>query len=97
MRFMESTDLNQKGKPVINITDKQRTISGVTGGLLLAMGIFGFGKSSFRRALRMSAGSLLIMRAVTGYCPFTALQNEKNLNGHEENLNEYEEKIPLTV
>ena len=49
-------------------------ISGITGGLLLTMGILGFGKSSFRRAVRMTAGSWLIMRGLTGYCPVTALK-----------------------
>ncbi len=49
-------------------------ISGITGGLLLTMGILGFGKSSFRRAVRMTAGSWMIMRALTGYCPLTALK-----------------------
>jgi uncharacterized membrane protein len=74
---MISTDSDQRIKPVINITEKERLISGISGGLLLALGIFGFGKSSFRRAIRMTAGSLLIMRGVTGYCPVTAVQNEK--------------------
>jgi uncharacterized membrane protein len=74
---MMSTDSERKIKPVINITEKERLISGISGGLLLALGIFGFGKSSFRRAIRMTAGSLLIMRGVTGYCPVTAIQDEK--------------------
>jgi uncharacterized membrane protein len=73
---MISTDSDRSMKPVINITEKERLISGISGGLLLALGIFGFGKSSFRRAIRMTAGSLLIMRGVTGYCPVTAIQNE---------------------
>jgi uncharacterized membrane protein len=74
---MISTNSDQRIKPVINITEKERLISGISGGLLLALGIFGFGKSSFRRAIRMTAGSLLIMRGVTGYCPVSAVQNEK--------------------
>jgi hypothetical protein len=72
---MKYTDLNKVVSPVINISEKQRLISAVTGGLFLAMGIFGFGKSSFRRSVRMTAGTLLIMRGLTGYCPMTALQN----------------------
>ena len=63
---------NQNGYPV-NITEKQRTISGVAGGIILMLGILGFGKSSFRRALRMTVGSLLILRGATGYCPVTDL------------------------
>jgi uncharacterized membrane protein len=69
-----STDLNGNQKPVVNISEKERMISGISGGLLLTMGILGLGKSSFRRAIRMSAGSWLIMRALTGYCPITALK-----------------------
>jgi uncharacterized membrane protein len=80
-----STEINEKIKPVINITDKQRTISGITGGLLLTLGIFGFGKSSFRRAIRMTIGSLLIMRGVTGYCPVTAMQNARDDHENKEN------------
>ena len=71
---MKYTDLNKVVSPVVNITEKQRLISAVTGGLLLAMGVFGFGKSSFRRSIRMTTGTLLIMRGLTGYCPMTALQ-----------------------
>jgi uncharacterized membrane protein len=72
---MKYTDLNNVVSPVVNISEKQRLISAVTGGLLLAMGVFGFGKSSFRRSVRMTAGTLLILRGLTGYCPMTALQN----------------------
>ena len=72
---MKYTDLNNVVSPVVNLSEKQRLISAVTGGLLLAMGVFGFGKSSFRRSVRMTAGTLLILRGLTGYCPMTALQN----------------------
>jgi hypothetical protein len=72
---MKYTDLNKMVSPVVNISEKQRLISVVTGGLSLAMGVFGFGKSSFRRSIRMTAGTLLIIRGVTGYCPVTALKN----------------------
>ena len=82
---MKYTDLNKVVSPVVNVSEKQRLISAVTGGLLLAMGAFGFGKSSFRRAVRMTAGSLLIMRGLTGYCPVTALQNAAEENPVEEN------------
>lgn len=81
---MKYTDLNNVVSPVVNISEKQRLISAVTGGLLLAMGIFGFGKSSFRRSVRMTAGTLLIMRGLTGYCPVTALQNTDEENPVEE-------------
>lgn len=81
---MKYTDLNIVVSPVVNITEKQRLISAVTGGLLLAMGVFGFGKSSFRRSVRMTAGTLLIMRGLTGYCPVTALQNDADENPVEE-------------
>jgi len=81
---MKYTDLNKVVSPVVNITEKQRLISAVTGGLLLAMGVFGFGKSSFRRSVRMTAGTLLIMRGLTGYCPVTALQNAAEENPVEE-------------
>ena len=72
---MKYTDLNRVVSPDVNISENQRLISAVTGGLLLAMGVFGFGKSSFRRSLRMTAGTLLILRGLTGYCPATALKN----------------------
>ena len=72
---MKYTDLNNVVSPIVNMSEKRRLVSAVTGGLLLAMGIFGFGKSSFRRSIRMTAGTLLIMRGLTGYCPMTALQN----------------------
>ena len=86
---MKYTDLNNVVSPIVNMSDKQRLVSGITGGLILAMGVFGFGKSSFRRAIRMTAGSLLIMRGLTGYCPMTALQN----NAEESPA----EKIPGTL
>ena len=75
---MKYTDLNKIVCPVVNISEKERLISAVSGGLLLAMGAFGFSKSSFRRSIRMTAGSLLIIRGVTGYCPVTALKNAPN-------------------
>jgi sulfite exporter TauE/SafE len=73
--MMKYTDLNRMVSPVVNITENERLISAVTGGLILAMGVFGFGKSTFRRSLRMTAGTLLIMRGLTGYCPARALKN----------------------
>jgi uncharacterized membrane protein len=82
---MKYTDLNKVVSPIVNVSEKQRLISAVTGGLLLAMGIFGFGKSSFRRSVRMTAGTLLIMRGLTGYCPLTALKNTEDENPVEEN------------
>ena len=72
---MKYTDLNKIVYPVVNMNEQQRLISAVSGGLILAMGVFGFGKSSFRRSLRMTAGTLLIIRGLTGYCPATALKN----------------------
>ena len=86
--FMIPTDLNQNAKPIINITENQRLISGISGGLLLAMGIFGFGKSSFRRALRMTAGSLLIFRGITGYCPVTAMRKDEIRQRNQEEVAE---------
>ena len=82
---MKYTDLNKVVSPVVNISEKQRLISAVTGGLLLAMGVFGFGKSSFRRSVRMTAGTLLIMRGLTGYCPAKALQDSAEENRGEIN------------
>jgi uncharacterized membrane protein len=82
---MKYTDLNKMVFPVVNISEKQRLISAVSGGLLLAMGVFGFGKSSFRRSLRMTAGTLLIIRGVTGYCPATALKEASVEPVQEEN------------
>ena len=82
---MKYTDLNKVVSPVVNISEKQRLISAVTGGLLLAMGVFGFGKSSFRRSVRMTAGTLLIMRGLTGYCPAKALQDASEENTGEKN------------
>ncbi|HEY2348953.1 MAG TPA: YgaP-like transmembrane domain [Puia sp.] len=82
---MKYTDLNKVVSPVVNISEKQRLISAVTGGLLLAMGVFGFGKSSFRRSVRMTAGTLLILRGLTGYCPVQALQNTPEENTAEKN------------
>jgi uncharacterized membrane protein len=81
---MKYTDLNKMVSPVVNISEKQRLVSVVTGGLLLAMGVFGFGKSSFRRSLRMTAGTLLIIRGATGYCPATALKNASDEPVQEE-------------
>jgi uncharacterized membrane protein len=67
---------NIKGSeiPVVNLSEKERMISGISGGLLLTMGILGFGKSSLRRSVRMAVGSWLIFRGLTGYCPVTALK-----------------------
>jgi uncharacterized membrane protein len=69
------TEMNGNVTPVVNISEKSRMISGISGGLLLARGLLGFRKSSFRRAVRMAVGSWLIMRGLTGYCPLTALKN----------------------
>jgi uncharacterized membrane protein len=82
---MKYTDLNKMVSPYANISEKQRLISGIGGGLLLAMGVFDFSKSSFRRALRMTTGTLLIIRGVTGYCPVTALKNTQETPVEEEN------------
>jgi len=70
------TEMNGNVTPVVNISEKSRMISGISGGLLLARGILGFRKSSFRRAVRMAVGGWLIMRGLTGYCPITALKNQ---------------------
>jgi uncharacterized membrane protein len=67
-------DIRASETPVVNLSEKERMISGISGGLLLTMGILGFGKSSFRRAARMTVGSWLIMRGLTGYCSVTALK-----------------------
>ncbi len=56
----------------VNLTEKQRTVSAIAGGVLLALGVLDFSKSSFRRAVRMTLGSLMLMRSRTGYCPLTA-------------------------
>ena len=61
----------------VNLTDNQRTVSAVAGGLLLALGVLDFSKSSFRRAVRMTLGSLLLMRSQTGYCPVSAALKNK--------------------
>ena len=69
----------------VNLTEKQRTISGVAGGIILMLGILGFGKSSFRRALRMTVGALLILRGTTGYCPVTEyMENSEEIPPVEE-------------
>jgi len=78
-------DIGAGEKPVVNLSEKERMISGISGGLLLTMGILGFGKSSFRRAVRMTAGSWLIMRGLTGYCPVTALK-ETAVNASDQKM-----------
>jgi uncharacterized membrane protein len=60
--------------PVVNLSEKERMISGISGGLLLTIGVLGVGKSSLRRAVRMTVGSWLIFRGLTGYCSVTALK-----------------------
>jgi uncharacterized membrane protein len=80
------TELKRTEEPVVNISEEKRMISGISGGILLTLGALGLGKSPFRRALRMTFGSWLIMRALTGYCPLTALKNsieEKTESGTE--------------
>lgn len=57
----------------VNISENQRLCSGIAGGLLIAMAIFDFNKSSLRKAIRLTSGTLLLMRSVSGYCPVTAL------------------------
>jgi uncharacterized membrane protein len=84
MIIMKYTDLNKMVSPDVNISENQRLISGIAGGLLLAMGIFDFSKSSFRRSLRMTAGSLLIIRAVTGYCPVSSVKTTFEEPDYEE-------------
>lgn len=85
---MRYADLNNMVNPIVNISEKERLVSGIAGGLMLALGVFGFGKSSFRRAVRMTAGSLLIMRGLSGYCPMTAMRNaEMQPNVHEKTEN----------
>ena len=59
------------GLPV-NLTGKQRIISTVAGTALLALGIFDIHKSALRKAIRLSAGGILLMRGISGYCPATA-------------------------
>lgn len=61
----------------VNMTDNQRTVSAVAGGMLLALGVLDFSKSSFRRAVRMTLGSLLLIRSRTGYCPVSAVIKNK--------------------
>lgn len=68
-------ELQRMEEPVVNISEEKRMISGISGGLLLTLGVLGLGKSPFRRALRMTIGSWLIMRALTGYCHLTAIKN----------------------
>ena len=58
----------------VNLSEKQRLYSGLAGGLLVAMAIFDFNKSALRKAIRLTTGTLLLMRSVSGYCPVTALK-----------------------
>jgi uncharacterized membrane protein len=71
----------------VNISEKQRLCSVIAGGVLIAMGILDFNKSSLRKAIRLTSGALLLMRAVSGYCPATALKEsieKRNRSGEEE-------------
>ena len=61
------------GLPV-NITEKQRVISSILGSALIALGVLDFRKSGLRKAIRLTTGSLLLMRGVSGYCPATSLK-----------------------
>jgi uncharacterized membrane protein len=74
---MKYIDLNGIVSADVNISENERFISGITGGLLLAMGIFDFRKSSFRRIIRLTAGSIFIIRGISGYCPLTAIKHKK--------------------
>jgi uncharacterized membrane protein len=75
MAFQDDISLSNLKLPV-NISEKQRTFSAIAGGALLALGVLDFSKSSFRRAVRMTLGSLLLLRSKTGYCPMTAAMKE---------------------
>jgi uncharacterized membrane protein len=76
--MMKYTDLNEMVSPAVNISERERLISGITGSLFLATGIFDFKKSAFRRLIRITAGSFLILRGITGHCPVVGLKDKQD-------------------
>ncbi len=68
----------------VNLSEKQRIISTLAGSTLLALGVLDWSKSSLRRAVRMTLGSLLIMRGISGYCPAVARHLERQRKESDE-------------
>jgi uncharacterized membrane protein len=86
---MGMNDMSECAGLPVNISEKQRVISSVLGGALLALGILDFRKSALRKAIRLTVGSLLLMRGASGYCLATALKESlerKKMDALDEEL-----------
>jgi uncharacterized membrane protein len=81
---MSTQEIKKCNELPVNISEKQRLCSGIAGGVLIALAILDFNKSSLRKAIRLTAGTLLVMRSVSGYCPVTAWKNAPAGKKHDE-------------
>lgn len=56
----------------VNISDKERMISGGIGAALIVMGLFNIKQPSVKTFLELGTGALMLFRGATGYCPVSA-------------------------
>jgi uncharacterized membrane protein len=56
----------------VNISDKERMISGGIGAALIVMGLLNIKQPSVKTFLELGGGLFLLFRGTTGYCPVSA-------------------------
>jgi len=56
----------------VNISDKERMISGGIGAALIVMGLLNVKHPSVKTFLELGTGALMLFRGTTGYCPVSA-------------------------
>jgi uncharacterized membrane protein len=56
----------------VNISDKERMISGGIGAALIVMGLLNIKQPSVKTFLELGGGVFLFFRGTTGYCPVSA-------------------------
>jgi len=56
----------------VNISDKERMISGGIGAALIVMGLLNIKQPSVKTFLELGGGAFLLFRGTTGYCPVSA-------------------------
>ena len=63
---------------MMNISNRQRLISSLTGLALIGAAIREIKKPTAKKWVNLVAGSLLLLRGASGFCPVTGALKEKN-------------------
>jgi uncharacterized membrane protein len=57
----------------VNVSDKERVVSGAIGAALLVMGLLNVNQPGVKTFLELGTGALMLFRGTSGYCPVNAV------------------------